>query len=317
MLRHGEVAFQDQYGARDVWVFPHEGLFLMHYDAAGDQGWRAALATSHDGIQWQKQGPILDLGGPAESDSASASYGTTYFDGERWHMFYLGTPNATNDVLKTPSFPYATLKAWARKPTGPWIKQREVKPIATSPGTWYSHTASPGQIVATSSGYVMLFSAATVSDDGQILRTLGVARTDSLDAPWTVDAEPMLPLTEQVENASLYYEPVNDTWFLFTNHIARDPDQLPIPPQLSNEYTDAVWVYWAPDPTEFVTEQRAVVVDARSSGWSPTVIGLPSVLVIGRRLALYYDGATGATIGHGGRDVAVTWLDLPLSPPLG
>jgi hypothetical protein len=28
-----------------------------------------------------------------------------------------------------------------------------------------------------------------------------------------------MPPAEQVENRSLYFEPANRTWFLFTNHI--------------------------------------------------------------------------------------------------
>jgi predicted GH43/DUF377 family glycosyl hydrolase len=42
----------DKYGARDVWVFEHNGLFYMHYDAAGETGWLTALATSTDLVHW-------------------------------------------------------------------------------------------------------------------------------------------------------------------------------------------------------------------------------------------------------------------------
>jgi hypothetical protein len=35
---------------------------------------------------WTPKGPVLDFGAKGEDDSASASYGVTYFDGTTWHM---------------------------------------------------------------------------------------------------------------------------------------------------------------------------------------------------------------------------------------
>ena len=93
VLVHGDGPGQSDYlGARDIWVFEDHGTYYMHYDGAGVQGWLACLATSTDLVHWTKKGPVLDLGKPGEMDSASASYGVTYWDGTSWHMFYLGTP---------------------------------------------------------------------------------------------------------------------------------------------------------------------------------------------------------------------------------
>ena len=217
VLRHGDGPGQcDILGARDVWVYEADGTYYMHYDAAGPKGWLAALATSKDLIHWQKKGPVLELGKAGENDSASASYGTTFYDGRTWHMFYLGTPHATPAPDLVPAFPYLTMKARSDGPAGPWTKQKEVIPFQAKPGTYYSVTASPGQIVKQGDEYRMFFSAAT---DHPIRRTLSIARTKNLDGPWTLDPEPILPATEQVENSSLYFEQANKTWFLFTNHV--------------------------------------------------------------------------------------------------
>ena len=315
VLRHGDRAHGDHLNARDVWVYESGGRYFMHYDAAGDEAWLAALATSEDGLSWTKQGPVLALGPAGAPDSASASYGSTYFDGERWHMFYLGTPNATDDGLNTPAFPYLTLKAEADSPAGPWRKRPDVVPFEPQRGSWFSHTASPGHIVERDGELTMVLSGSTVDADGAIFRTLGLARTRDLDGPWAVDPEPLLPLTEQIENSSLHYEPEGGWWFLFTNHIGVAEGLEPVSPQMSTEYTDAVWVYWARELEGFRPEDKAVVLDARNVGWSPRIVGLPSVLRIGDRLAVYYDGCQEDTIGHGGRDVGVAWLDLPLRPP--
>ena len=220
----------------------------MHYDAAGPKGWLAALATSKDLIHWQKKGPVLELGKAGENDSASASYGTTFYDGRTWHMFYLGTPHTSPAPDLVPAFPYLTMKAKSTSPAGPWTKQPEVIPFQAKPGTYYSVTASPGQIVKQGDEYRMFFSAAV---DHPTRRTLGIARTKNLDGPWTLDPEPILPAAEQVENSSLYFEPANQTWFLFTNHVGID----------GFEYTDAVWVYWSKDLNRWDPAHKAVVLD--------------------------------------------------------
>ena len=135
VLHHGDGPGQcDIHGARDVWVYEADGTYYMHYDAAGPKGWLAALATSKDLIHWQKKGPVLELGKPGENDSASASYGTTYYDGRTWHMFYLGTPHATPAPDLVPAFPYLTMKAKSTSPAGPWTKQHRRDAVSGTAG---------------------------------------------------------------------------------------------------------------------------------------------------------------------------------------
>ena len=307
VLRHGGGPGDcDKLGARDVWVFESGGTYYMHYDAAGPRGWLCSLAVSKDLTSWRKKGPILDFGKSGQGDSASASYGVTYFDGNRWHMFYLGTPNVSPPPNRIPSFPYLTMKASSASPAGPWVKQPKVVPFRPKPGTYYSITASPGQVVRSGDEYLQFFSA-TCRKPGNpcVQRTLGIARTKDLNGPWTVDAEPVVPSEEQVENSSLYYEKANKTWFLFTNHIGID----------RGEYTDAVWVYWSKDLNKWSPADKAVVLDGQNCSWSRKCIGLPSVLPVGKRLALFYDAPGGDSTSHMKRDVGMAWLKLPLSPP--
>lgn len=82
----------------------------MHYDAAGEAGWLVALAVSNDLEHWTKLGTVLELGSDGSRDSASSSYGTTYFDGHSWHMFYLGTPHATQAPIEFRAFHISVLK---------------------------------------------------------------------------------------------------------------------------------------------------------------------------------------------------------------
>ena len=299
VLKHGDGPGRcDMLGARDVWVFESNGTYYMHYDGAGPHGWLCCLAVSTNLLDWKKQGPVLDFGKPGEDDSASASYGVTYYDGKEWHMFYLGTPHATRAPDLIPSFPYLTMKAKSASPTGPWIKQKDVIPFRTQPNTYYAQTASPGQVIRQGDEYLMFFSAS-------MKRTLSIARTKNLDGPWRIDAQPIVPPDEQVENSSLYFESSNKTWFLFTNHIGLE----------GGEYTDAVWVYWTTDLNHWNAADKAVVLDERNCTWSRKCIGLPSVVKVGNRLAMFYDAPGGDSKSHMNRDVGLAWLELPLTPP--
>ena len=307
VLRYGDGPDKcDILGARDVWVFEAAGTYYMHYDAAGPKGWLCSLAVGKDLVTWKKRGPILDFGKPGQDDSKCACYGVTYYDGKQWHMFYLGTPNTSRPPNLVPSFPYLTMKARGGSPAGPWIKQKNVVPFRTKPNTYYSITASPGQVIRNGDEFLQFFSSTTRKRGNRcVQRTLGIARTRNLDGPWTVDPQPMVPIEEQIENSTLYYEKSNKTWFLFTNHIGID----------GGEYTDAIWVYWSKDLNAWDPKNKAVVLDGQNCTWSKKCIGLPSVVPVGKRLAVFYDAPGGNSTSHMKRNIGLAWLDLPLSQP--
>lgn len=307
VLRHGDGPEQcDLNGAREAIVFADQGNYYLHYDGAGPKGWLASLATSTDLVHWEKRGPILDLGQPGSPDSASVASPWVIREGKWWHMFYLGTPNVSPAPDYVPMFPYQTFKARSRSPAGPWEKQYAAAPFTAQPGTCYSSTASPGHIVKWKGEFLMFFSASTSPPD--VRRTLGIARAKNLDGPWVVATEPILPQAEQVENSSLYYEPKTKTWFLFTNHIGINGRK--------QEFTDAVWVYWSQDLNHWNPQQKAVVLDGQNCLWSKNCIGMPSVIKMGQRLAVFYDAPGGDSISHMKRDIGLAWLDLPLTIPV-
>lgn len=306
VLRHGDgPARCDTLGAREAIVFRSGATFYLHYDGAGDPGWRACLATSPDLVHWTKRGPALQLGEPGTDDSAAACSPWVIRRGKRWHMFYVATANATPPPGRIPGTPYLTRKATAPSPAGPWTKQRTVVPFQAVAGTYYADTASPGEIVRRGDEYLMFFSAA-MQTAGGLRRTLGIARTRNLDGAWTVDPSPALPSEEQIENSALYYEKSCATWFLFTNHIGLDA---------RGEYTDAVWVYWSRGLDHWNPARKAVVLDGRNCRWSSACIGMPSVVRVGARLALLYDAPGGESVDHLNRDIGLAWLRLPLKPP--
>ncbi len=304
VLRYGDGPQGcDAMGAREAIVFASQGTFYLHYDGAGARGWQACLAISDDLVNWTKKGPILELGAPGEPDSACACAPWVYREGDEWHMFYVATNLATPAPEFIPAVPYITCKARSANPQGPWTKQPDVVPFRPQPETYYSDTASAGAVVKQGDEYLMFFSAAT---GPPFRRTLGIARTRNLNGAWTVDPQPIVPLEEQIENSSLYFETANKTWFLFTNHVGLDA---------RGEYTDSVWMYWSQDLNHWEASNKAVVLDRRNCTWSPECIGMPTVVQVKNRLALLYDGPGGNSISHVRRNIGLAWLTLPLVPP--
>ena len=307
VLKRGDGPNQRDYlGAREIWVWESAGTYVMHYDGAGTNGWLACLATNKDLTHWTKPGPVLQLGKANEDDSASASYGTTYFGGTNWQMFYLGTRRVSAAPSLIPATPHVSMKSFANSPSGPWTIQPSVVPFRCQPRTYYSDTASPGSIVRQGDEYLMFFSAAKRTA-GKLQRTLGIARTKNLDAAWTPDDQPVVPSTEQIENSSLYFEPVNQTWFLFCNHVGIENKA---------EFTDAVWVYWTKDLDHWNPADKAAVLDGSNCRWSRKCIGLPSAIKVGNKLAIFYDAPGGDSTSHMKRDVGLAWLNLPLAAPV-
>jgi predicted GH43/DUF377 family glycosyl hydrolase len=304
VMRYGDGPDScDTYGAREAILNKEGGKYFLFYDGAGKEGWRACLAESTDLTTWEKKGPILKLGAPGTADSKSASSPWVIKHKRKWHMFYLGTPNTTPAPDRVPAFPYLTMKAEATALEGPWIKQYNVRPFAEKPNCFYTVTSSPGFIIKYKREYLQFFSGA-VEDSSGIKRTLGLAHTKNLDKTWLVNETPLFPLSEQVENSSVYYEPQTKNWYLFTNHIGITKE--------NGEYTDAIWVFWSKDPRHWNEEAKAVVLDKTNCTWAKGAIGMPTVIQVGNKLALLYDGVEGYGTGHMRRNIGLAWMNLPL-----
>jgi hypothetical protein len=76
-----------------------------------------------------------------------------------------------------------------------------------------------------------------------------------------------------------------------------------------------VWVFWSADLDHWNMEQKAVVLEGQNCTWAKRAIGMPSVIQVEKRLALFYDGCPGEAVSHRGREIGLAWLQLPLFPP--
>jgi hypothetical protein len=314
VLRHGAgPGGCDERGARNPSLVADDGRFVLFYDAVAADGWRNCAATSTDLRHWERHGPVLVPGDEDADDATGAHSPWVIHDGERWHMFYIGCsamwtgPDGPGGpIFQIPDMPYLTLKATATDLLGPWEKDYGCVPFRTEEGTFYETTASSGWVLRHGDEYLQFFSGSTWHGD-VLLRTLGLARTRDLNGPWSIDPEPIVPPAEQVENSSLYVDAEANRYWLFTNHVGIDDDGF--------EFTDAVWAYWSDDPTRWNPDDKAVVVDGSTCGWSSECIGMPAVTELDGRLAVLYDAPGGARMTHMGRDIGLAWLELPLQVP--
>lgn len=304
VMKYGDgIDSCDTYGAREAVINKEGDTYYLFYDGAGKDGWIACLAESKDLNHWTKKGPILTLGEQGRGDAKSASSPWVIKAQGIWHMFYVGAANTTPAPYRIPAFPYLTMKAMATSLSGPWKKQYDVVAFPPKANSYYTVTSSPGFIVRQGKEYLQFFSAATQDSTGT-KRTLGIARTTDLNASWNVADQPIFPLTEQIENSSVFFDKQTKTWYLFTNHIGINSDKA--------EYTDAIWVYWTKNINKWNSHDKAVVLDSSNCTWGKGAIGMPTVIQYGNRLALLYDAAEGKSIDHMKRNIGLAWMNLPL-----
>jgi len=307
VLEHGDS--MDINGAREVFLFEHEGLFYLHYDGNGEKNWSCCQAVSKDLLHWDKRGEQLEPGLPGEIDHGGACYGPTFFFEGKWYLYYVSVENTSGAPFYIPALPYRTGLAVADQPEGPWTKVSTDLFTLGGKGSWNEGCICAPYIIHQDGKYLAFYSASTTGP--VYYRTIGLAVSDSPSGPWELSPEPLLPLEEQLENASLYFEPACGLWFMFVNHVGRD--------EKGQEFTEAVWVYWSPSLTQWNAEDKAVVLDASNIPWVTQAVGLPSCLVADGKLWLGFDACkdpvNAINWGNAHRDIGMSRFDLPLRPP--
>lgn len=341
VLRRSELGepyyFADAACIREPMIFRDKDRYLLYYDAGGPELVFSAmmLAESTDLIHWHKLGPAQVPSWMEDPSGDNNQYPDYLGAGSPWIFeengtYYMYNTSGTGKKGQFAPLPYYTTLCTSDSLAGPWCKAsiKEGKPKRVSiylrPDSWYSDTACAGSVIENpdwkgeeNKRYMMFFSAASFrnldkSDSMSLGRGIGIARTSNLgvgddyDNPegnfWQVDEEPVIPLEEDVENAVLWFEEETGLWYMFVNHI-----------HSSNEYTDAVWVYWTDNPNHWNTENKAEVISSDTCSWTHGAIGMATVVRVEDRLAMVYDANSAGDNSHFGRDIALAYLKLPLS----
>ena len=83
----------DARGSQGPCVVPNEGRWWMFYGGHGtDDKLRICLATANPEAptEWERHGPILELGAKDAFDEQSATYPCVHRIGGKWHLYYSG-----------------------------------------------------------------------------------------------------------------------------------------------------------------------------------------------------------------------------------
>lgn len=330
----------DGLAIRQAMLFQDGGRYLLYYDAMGPElnALSLMLAKSDDLRAWEKLGPVV-APSCAEYPSADHRQHSDYlFSGSPWiyeengsYRMYMTACTGKRGLFAP--LPYYTTLAKGPSMAGPWRKETALPGkskricIPLIPGTYFSDTACAGSVIqnpawrgegdAENKKYMMFFSAASYRGldprhPMSLARGVGIARTDDLDATddydkqagnfWQPDPDPIIPLEDDVENATAFYDTGEGMWYLFVNHIHE-----------SNQYTDAIWVYWSRDANRWNPEDKAEVLSGKTCAWTHGAVGMPTVARISpHRLAMVYDATADGSTSHFGRDIALAYIDLPI-----
>ncbi|MFN0056775.1 MAG: hypothetical protein ACKV0T_31915 [Planctomycetales bacterium] len=86
----------DASGAQGPFVVRHDGQWWMFYAGIGKDGLqriRLATANPKQPTEWERHGPILELGAKDAFDERSATYPCVHRIGGKWHLYYSGRSN--------------------------------------------------------------------------------------------------------------------------------------------------------------------------------------------------------------------------------
>ncbi|MBM4005914.1 MAG: hypothetical protein FJ295_21950 [Planctomycetes bacterium] len=89
----------DSSGAQGPFVVLYDGQWWMFYAGIGKDGLqRICLATANPEkpTEWERHGPILDLGPKDSFDERSATYPCVHRIGGKWHLYYSGKSSREN-----------------------------------------------------------------------------------------------------------------------------------------------------------------------------------------------------------------------------
>lgn len=112
-------------------------------------GWQIGHATSSDGLSWSKDAanPVVAVGAPGEWDEVSLSKPAVLFDGEQFHMWYVGG----NSSLAAAG--YATSSdgsAWTKYGDNPVMRP-------DSPESWEGASVAPHTVIQRNGSYQMWY----------------------------------------------------------------------------------------------------------------------------------------------------------------
>jgi predicted GH43/DUF377 family glycosyl hydrolase len=245
-------------------VVRHDGVYYNFYSGFDGRTWRTGMATSSDGLDWQKAGAVLAPDAHAGEGQYMAANGSALFRrGAFWYWYQAGEKGAPRLGL-------------ARSADGRhWLKARFPVMLSGPYGSWDEAGVADPYVIEVDQ-YLYLF---YLGQDRAQRQRLGVARSSDGEHWEKLRANPILDLgaygafdemglgEPAVWIAHGYY------WLLYTGRDAAEKRRLGLA-----RSTDGV--RW---------EKLSAVFEGRSA-WDNQVICDPTIELLEGRLAAWYGG---------------------------
>jgi len=177
VLKGGESGHFDAVDALNPSIFASKNGLVNLYSGWDGKVWRTGMATSQDGLRWEKKGMVLQPGPAAWEGGYIAANGALRLDGDTWSYWYqAGSP---------PQIGLARSAGLDR-----WEKQPEPVLTAGPRGAWDEKGVADPYVVRAGEKYFMYF----LGQDRARRQRLGVA-TSTDGVRWTKSlANPILEL---------------------------------------------------------------------------------------------------------------------------
>ena len=191
VIDRGLVGAWDHYAVDNPFVLVEGGMYYCFFEAQdkpfGQGGHeRMGLATSRDGITWEKwsKNPILDVGAPGAWDSVVAKLPTVTKHEDRYYLFYSGRDGKTKQIGIATS---NDLKTWKKHPANPILQSR--------PGEWDALLSThPSPVFERDGSFYLLFRG---MNQERLRQGLNVAVSTDMVHWKRLHDEPVIPTVEE------------------------------------------------------------------------------------------------------------------------
>jgi len=262
VMSFGSPGSWDYVDALNPSVLLHQGKFWNFYSGFDGKVWHTGVATSQDGIHWDKRGKILSPDPASWEGGYIAANGSALHVGEEWWYWYqAGDPPRiglarSRDGLHWEKLPASVLETG---PRGGWDERGVADPYVVRIGGWY----------------YMYF----LGQDRARRQRLGLARSRDGVEWWKLRANPILELGELGSFDELglgepaIWESQDRYWMLYTGRSVGERRRM----SLAQSRDGVNW-------------ERVPIVIAGSRPWNHAVVCDATVLVEREQLRIWFGG---------------------------
>ncbi|MEM6431396.1 MAG: hypothetical protein AAF708_19315 [Deinococcota bacterium] len=168
------------------YIIQHDGTYYMYYGGISQTNvWAFGLATSSDGINWQRR--FVDAPMFTPNTGVKPTTPVVLLEADTWIMYYVDwQPDGASNLIYRATAPAAA---------GPWTADPE--PVITAPPDSWQSIITLRDVILTDNGYLMMYSGANSSGTHY---QIGVA-TSNDGLTWTLSDDPVIARNDADDRA--------------------------------------------------------------------------------------------------------------------